>query len=159
MSFDAASPAPGAQDVRVALQAFIYDADGWLLVRESPTSGWCTLGGHLQRDEPVDAGLLREIHEELGPDFNVHIERTVDAHTYDFPTGERYLSIFKLVRHLGGEISLGSDLTGWEARWWTTAELTTLLDAPSSQIIVPQQRWIVEWAQVSARVLHPSPYP
>jgi hypothetical protein len=63
----------------------------------------------------------------------------VDAHSWDLPDG-RYVSIFKLIRYLGGPIEMGSDMA--EAQWaWIPGD-----EVPGLPITVPQQSWIVEWA-------------
>ncbi len=134
-------------DVRVAVQAFIYREDGyWLFFQRPGRPGWATLAGKLKLGEDVDEGLLREIGEEIGPDVRVELEKTVDAHTWDLPEG-RYVSIFKLVRYLGGQIELGSDMA--DAEWaWIAA-----CDVPLLPISVPQQAWIVAWALQLAALL------
>ncbi len=127
-------------DVRVAVQAFIYRDDGhWLFFRRPGRPGWVTLAGKLKDGEDVDDGLRREIAEEIGGQVRVELVRTVDAHSWDLPDG-RYVSIFKLIRYLGGPIEIGSDMA--EAQWaWIPGD--EVLGLP---ITVPQQSWIVEWA-------------
>lgn len=136
-------------DCKCALQAFICDGERWLLFQRPGEHSWFVLGGHLKEDEDIDTGLLREIHEEIGPEVRVAIVRTIDAHTYVFPGGEHFVSIFKLVQYQGGPIVLGDDMERCRYRWFTTEEVLSGQVA----ISVPYQRWIVEWAVELARYL------
>ena len=140
-----------APDVRAAVQAFIFRDDGrWLFFSRPGRPGWSTLAGKLKAGEDVDQGLCREIIEELGADIAFELLRTVDAHSWDLPDG-RYVSIFKLVRYLGGRIQLGSDIADAQYAWIPACKLSEL------DITVPRQRWIVEWAVRLAEILDGEP--
>ncbi len=59
----------GQSRFTVTTAAFIFDGDGRLLLLEHvfrPDSGWGVPGGFLTKGEQPEAGLRRELREEIG---------------------------------------------------------------------------------------------
>ena len=56
---------PAGQAFLISLKALIAD-DGHLLVLRRPDGTWDLPGGLLEIGEPLQEGLLREVHEETG---------------------------------------------------------------------------------------------
>lgn len=136
---------PEALKIRSAVRALIIDEhDHVLLVRfEFPTaSAWALPGGGLEHGESPEAGLRRELHEELGfADFELgpHIWNrlhVIPILNTDFD-GQRDLVHVIRTRRFEPRPTIG-----WEAmraehvhemRWWSATEIeqaTDLLFAP-----------------------------
>src|ERR1700694_1351356 len=96
----------------VAVVAIIVDSAERLLMLTSPggRGGWEVISGALEANETVMDGVLREIHEEAGPDLQVRPLGVVHAYSFDYDQSvRRVLGICCLLEYLGGSVKPGSD--------------------------------------------------
>src|SRR3989338_3128985 len=119
------SPTP--ETYHVAAKAFVRRKDEVLILMEAQTSGgkWDLPGGRIGVGEfgvPLEKILKREIHEELGPDFDYKNNGPVAIfrHLRTEITAEnkpevRILMIGFELEYLGGEITLSEEHS--EYRW------------------------------------------
>ena len=122
------------QQFQVALKAFAVDGERLLMVRETDGAQlWELPGGRIDVGEenvsPIDV-LLRELAEELGPEFTVEIGAPVTAWVRA-PDPRRAMPVFLLgyrCRYTGGEIVLSAEHVDFA--WVTRAECGRLTLAP-----------------------------
>lgn len=141
----------------VAVVAIIVDRAERLLLLTSPTGhgGWEVISGALEANEALMDGVLREISEEAGPEFQVRPLGVVHAYSFDYDTRvRRVLGICCLMEYLGGSLQPGSDAADAEFRWWTIPEL----EAAKVQLDVPRDKpWILQRAVEMYRVWRDQP--
>jgi ADP-ribose pyrophosphatase YjhB (NUDIX family) len=112
----------------VAVQAIILNADERVLLLSSPTRNrlgeWQTISGGLEAAETVLDGVLREVHEEAGPQVQVRPLGVVHAHTFHFDDHVPYMiGIYYLFAYEGGVVQPGDDMRDAQYRWWSIEEL------------------------------------
>lgn len=102
----------------LAVRALVLDSEGrCLIIRRSRNcrrfvGQWEWPGGKVDEGESFDAGLRREIREEVG--LEVTLTGVVGA--YDFPVGDKQIAMLCMeARSMGGEVNLSDehDLYKW----------------------------------------------
>jgi 8-oxo-dGTP diphosphatase len=113
----------------------MFDAAGRVLIAQRPAGkhmagGWEFPGGKLAPGEPAEAGLARELREELG--IEMHGARPLIAYEHAYPERRVLLDLW-LVTSFTGE---PQPLDGQGLRWVTLDELDQvgLLDADRPMI-------------------------
>jgi ADP-ribose pyrophosphatase YjhB (NUDIX family) len=89
----------GQKRFTVTTAAFIFDRDGRILLLEHvfrPDSGWGVPGGFLSRGEQPEAGLRRELREEIG----IEVDQVELLFTRTL-AGPRQVEIYFRARALG----------------------------------------------------------
>lgn len=122
------------QQFQVALKAFAVDGERLLMVREADGAQlWELPGGRIDVGEedrsPIDV-LLRELSEELGPEFTVEIGAPVTTWVRA-PDPRRARPVFLVgyrCRYTGGGIVLSAEHV--DHRWVTQLECMSLNVAP-----------------------------
>ncbi|MFO1400224.1 MAG: (deoxy)nucleoside triphosphate pyrophosphohydrolase [Steroidobacteraceae bacterium] len=128
-----ASPAARAP-VRV-VAAVMFDATGRVLVTQRPpgksrAGQWEFPGGKLEAGESAEAGLARELAEELG--VRVRAARPLLALRHDYPELSVELATLVVERYEGEP----AGLEGQALRWVRPAELYTVDLLPADRPIV-----------------------
>lgn len=128
--------APGKVEIRHAARALVLDPDGRLLLVRFQAPGtdetwWATPGGGLDPGEDLEAGLRRELREEIGLE-GFELGPFVWTRRHVFPWAGRTLDqseSFFLVRTPLFEPAPGIGLAALRAeavhelRWWALEEL------------------------------------
>ncbi len=129
-----------------AVLVFVVNEAEQILLLEHPRrhGAWEVVNGALEREETILAGVLRELHEEIGPSVQVRPLGTVHAYTYAYDARIQYMiTICYLVAYEGGAIEPGDDMAGSAYRWWDPDEL----DAAGVRLLVPtDQPWLLRRA-------------
>jgi len=124
----------------IVVAAMIARDDGRILIAERPEgkfmAGWWEFpGGKLEFAEPPEAGLAREVKEELGieievgdPFHVVNVARTPES---------AVLVVFYWCRWTGGEIQL---LDAGDVAWVTVDEFAGVRFLESNQSVVAKLR-------------------
>jgi len=124
----------------IVVAAMIARDDGRILIAERPEgkfmAGWWEFpGGKLEFAEPPEAGLAREVKEELGieievgdPFHVVNVARTPES---------AVLVVFYWCRWTGGEIQL---LDAGDVAWVTVDEFAGVRFLESNQSVVDKLR-------------------
>jgi 8-oxo-dGTP pyrophosphatase MutT (NUDIX family) len=101
------------QSFEVSLKAFIRRGDHVLLLREADTGFWELPGGRIDAGEewePHEGVLAREIAEELGPAFRVHVTGQATSWTRQRPEDSVFQFLMvRVCRHLAGEVALSRE--------------------------------------------------
>lgn len=111
----------------VHVTTVIQDAGRILLVQEAKQENrerWNLPGGHLEEDETLHKGALREVFEETG--LHVVLEGLVGIYTTLRPGYQAFRFVFA-APNPGGEAFAGDDILA--VRWATLEEAATLTDA------------------------------
>jgi 8-oxo-dGTP diphosphatase len=124
----------------IVVAAMIVGDDGRILIAERPEgkfmAGWWEFpGGKLEFGEPPEAGLAREVREELGieievddPFHVVNVARTPES---------AVLVVFYWCRWTGGQIEL---LDAGDVRWVTVDEFASVRFLESNRAVVEKLR-------------------
>jgi len=132
----------------VALQAVIVNAEGCVLLLSSPLrnpdGAWQVISGALEAEETILQGILRETHEEVGPQVQVRPLGTVHVHTFKYDEHVPHMiGVYYLLAYEGGPIQPGDDMHGSQFRWWS-------MDALRSERVIlhiPRgQKWVLHRA-------------
>ena len=121
------------QNFHVGLKAFIAKGDQVLVVREKNGGLWEVPGGRIDVGEEkasVQNVLLREISEELGPNFMIVINQPFYSWMRKWTppqVGYVYLTGFRCA-YISGDITISDEHT--EARWISREEVDILDFAP-----------------------------
>lgn len=146
---DRVGPAP--LNMRAAVRALLLDEDDHLLlVRfEFPTATvWTLPGGGLDPGEPPEAGLRRELHEELGLvafDIGPHVwnrEHVIPMRTgHDGQRDQIHVvrvARFEPVPAIGWD-ALRDELVH-EIRWWSVDEIEAAAQRGSARVLFAPRR-------------------
>lgn len=121
----------GQSRFTVTTAAFIFDGDGRLLLLEHvfrPDSGWGVPGGFLSKGEQPEAGLRRELREEIGIEVeNVEI---LFARTLPRP---RQIEIYFRARAIGEPEPCSFEIK--TAKWFTLDDLPSELSGDQRRLI------------------------
>lgn len=106
----------------------IQDGDKFLLVQENKPSCrglWSIPAGHLEKDEVLTEGAIREVREECG----LEVELTGIAKIGSIPIrGSCMVNIMFTTRVTGGKLAVdGYEIT--DARWFTYDEIASMREA------------------------------
>ena len=102
---------------------------------------WEVVNGALDAGETIIEGVLRELHEEIGPAVRVRPLGTVHAYTFHFDANAPYMiSLSYVVAYEGGEIQPGDDMAGSQYKWWKLEEL--MADDVRIAIPPPDEKWL-----------------
>lgn len=115
--------------------AIIHDPDGRVLVAQRPAGKflggkWEFPGGKIEAGESAEAGLARELKEELG--LRLESARLLLSLQHDYP-GQRVDLMALLVERYAGE---PAGLEGQALKWVWPAELYTLDMVPADRPIL-----------------------
>jgi 8-oxo-dGTP diphosphatase len=127
-----AEPRPATLQV---VAAIIHDTDGRVLVAQRPAGKflggkWEFPGGKIEAGESAEAGLARELAEELG--VRLESARPLLSLQHDYP-GQRVDLLALIVERYAGE---PAGLEGQALKWVWPAELYTLDMVPADRPIV-----------------------
>ncbi len=110
--------------------------DRFLLFRRSGLPGWEVVAGPLEPGETVQKAVLREVKEQVGPEFLAAYLGVLDTFTFVFDANLPHsINICCLLRHRGGEVRPGKEVREAEFRWWELSELDNI------DLAVPRGRW------------------
>jgi 8-oxo-dGTP diphosphatase len=117
------------QRFEISLKAFIVRSDGRaLILQEADTGFWELPGGRIDVGEEWQAfetTLLREISEELGPQFKIRATGQFVPFMRLRPTdGQHILQLARVCQHVGGEPKLSSEHA--DVRWLQEPEARDL---------------------------------
>ncbi len=102
---------------RVAVIAYLVQGDKFLLLKRNTYPYiWAPPGGHLNRNEPPEAGLKREVLEETG--LEIDVVAPVNTWFGDW-NGQPLLSIDYLGRIVGGNLRLSAEHSAYA---WVSVE-------------------------------------
>ena len=123
--------------------AVIYDASGRVLIAQRPAGKslagkWEFPGGKLEPGESAEAGLARELAEELG--VQLHSCRPLLSLQHDYPDVRVELATLLVERYAGEP----AGREGQALKWVRPAELYT-------EDLLPADRPIVDRLQATAR--------
>ncbi len=128
----------------VGLTAIIVDSQERVLMLSNPKSNgrWEPVNGALDPEETILEGLLREIHEEAGPEIQVRPMGAVHSYMFRWDENVPYvISLSYLFEYLGGNVLPGDDMTGSQVAWFRLDEL----ESDVVNILVPREpkmHWI-----------------
>ena len=118
----------------IGVKALIVNVEGKVLITQEPThfiggEKWELPGGKLNEGEEgtsLEKVLAREIHEELGDQFSVSVDRVIDVmrRPWNKPGAKAdmvFLAVF-LCTYKGGEIVLSEENNGYV--WVTESEFS-----------------------------------
>ena len=111
----------------VHVSTVIQEVGRILLVQEAKQENrerWNLPGGHLEENETLYQGALREVFEETG--LHVVLEGLIGIYTTVRPGYQAFRFVFA-APHPGGEAFAGDDILA--VRWATLTEAATLTDA------------------------------
>ena len=124
----------GSKISYIGVKALIVNAEGKVLITQEPMhfvggGKWELPGGKLNEGEEatsLEEVLAREIHEELGDQFSVSVDRVIDVmrRPWNKPGAKAdmvFLAVF-LCTYKGGEIVLSEENNGYA--WVTESELS-----------------------------------
>ena len=113
---------------------------------------WEVVNGALEAQETIMDGVLRELHEEIGPDVRARPLGTVHTWTFAYDTAVQYMiSVCYLLAYEGGAIAPGNDMVGSAIRWRNLDEL----EDDQVYLLVPRgQKWILRRAIELYRLWH-----
>ncbi len=124
-----------------AVLAFIVDPAGRILMLAHPQrpGRWEPVNGALDAGETVLAAVLREVHEEAGPEVRVRPLGAFHAYTFRYDDNVQYMiSICYLLAYEGGAVIPGDDMAGSEVGWYSPAQI----EGGDVEVIVPTgQNW------------------
>ena len=128
--------------------AAVIDTTGRVLIAQRPegthlAGGWEFPGGKLEPGEERQAGLARELREELG--ITIATPRPLIRVRHAYPSREVLLDMW-VVKHYGGE---PRGLDGQALRWCTQDELAVAELLPADKPIVAALRLPERLTQVS----------
>jgi mutator protein MutT len=129
------SPRPFVHVVAAA----VTDAGGRVLIAQRPegkhlAGGWEFPGGKLEPGEAREAGLARELHEELG--ITIATPRPLIRVRHAYPTREVLLDMWVVTRHQGEP----RGLDGQALRWCSQDDLPAADLLPADKPIVAALR-------------------
>lgn len=117
-----------------------------LLVRQTDSGRWATIGGSVDVDESPDAAAVREAREEVG----IEVELTEilgvlggPEFRLTYPNGDQcaYVSIVYAARVVGGELQPDGDETD-AVKWFSRDELVGPELAPFTQATFRALGWL-----------------
>jgi 8-oxo-dGTP diphosphatase len=109
---------------RISVKALVRNAEGKILLVKVPNREWGVPGGGLDHGESVEAGLRREVREELGVDIESISPHPILAAPYYYEPRNRWK--FRLLYEvtLAGEPKVGHDSVA--ICWFSKDEILTL---------------------------------
>jgi ADP-ribose pyrophosphatase YjhB (NUDIX family) len=125
----------GQSRFTVTTAAFIFDDDGRLLLLEHvfrPDSGWGVPGGFLTRGEQPEAGLRRELREEIG--IGIEDVEILFARTLPRP---RQIEIYFRARAIGEPEPCSFEII--TAKWFALDDLPSELSKDQRRLITRAQ--------------------
>jgi mutator protein MutT len=128
----------------------VTDADGRVLIAQRPpgkhlAGGWEFPGGKLEPGETREAGLARELHEELG--ITIATPRPLIRVRHAYPTREVLLDMWVVTRYQGKP----RGLDGQALRWCAQDDLPAAELLPADKPIVAALRLPERLTDVSTR--------
>ena len=129
-----------------AILVIVVNADDDVLLFSKNANDWEVVAGGIEDHETILDAALRELKEEAGDDVLVDPIGVVHAHTFHYDKVVRnMISIYYVVRYLGGEVVPGDDMVGAEYDWKPLSEIR------ESDLAIPAgQKWILERAVMLA---------
>ncbi len=127
----------------IALLVFIVNKAEQILFLSHPKrkGKWEIVKGALEEGETILEGVLRETHEEVGPDVKIRPLGTVHALTIRHDNNVPHaISLFYLLAYEGGQVQPGDDMLNSQVRWWSLEELA------DKNVKVPREKWIIRRA-------------
>jgi 8-oxo-dGTP pyrophosphatase MutT (NUDIX family) len=121
---------------RVGVLAVVQGGDSFLLgqhVFRHPQ--WGLLGGWLRRGEDPEAGLLRELREELGADVDVRVVRLLAAIQQEPDAGPRALILVYHCRSGRARLPRSLPFELLQLRWVSSAEARRLLPSQLAEML------------------------
>ena len=121
----------GQSRFTVTTAAFIFDDDGRILLLEHvfrPDSGWGVPGGFLSKAEQPEAGLRRELREEIG----IEIEDVEILFARTLPRA-RQIEIYFRARAIGEPEPCSFEII--TARWFALDDLPSELSKDQQRLI------------------------
>ncbi len=114
----------------VVVKALIRRDNEFLILKKagkeaSVTAGWETPGGHLENDEEVINGLLREIKEET--ELNAKILFPFNIYKTTLENGGSVIGINYLAEWVSGEPKISEEHTEW--KWANISEIRMLRES------------------------------
>ena len=94
---------------------------------------WCFPGGHLEKNESLDACVLRELNEECGEDLKIKFLHDYPvAATNDIFERERkhYATLYMRTEHVSGEAKVMEPDKCYEWKWFTWYNMPKKLFLP-----------------------------
>jgi 8-oxo-dGTP pyrophosphatase MutT (NUDIX family) len=122
------------------------DSGRVLLVRQTDSDQWATIGGAIEPDEAPRAAAVREAREEAGVDVELlAILDVVGGASFRvrYPSGDEtaYVSTVFDARVLSGQPTADGDETS-DVRWFTLAELVDLDLNPFARATFTTLGWL-----------------
>ena len=121
----------GQSRFTVTTAAFIFDDDGRILLLEHvfrPDSGWGVPGGFLSKAEQPEAGLRRELREEIG--IEIEDVEILFARTLPRP---RQIEIYFRARAIGEPEPCSFEIIS--AKWFALGDLPSELSKDQQRLI------------------------
>ena len=119
---------------------------GQVLLFSKDQERWVTVAGGIEDNETVLDAAFRELREEAGPEISAEPVGVVHTHTFHYDRLARnMISIYYVVRYLGGEVKPGDDMAGASYAWRAPS------DVSDEELLIPHgQVWILERAAAMA---------
>lgn len=104
---------------------------------------WTAIGGWLEKETVIEC-INREIIEELG-ELDFHIIDIIDAHVWNYNNEMPIISIFALVRYIGGKLRASDDIEGFTLKWFPSDKLGDLdVDCPRQPEIIRKALFLLD---------------
>ncbi len=147
----------GRAFIRIAARAIILDGDSMLMIYSPSCDEYKFPGGGVERNESMEAGLVREVREETGSLVNRIVAKVGQVIEYDRPK-ERQLELFTMrssyylvtvsAERLEQQLDTYESKLGFTPRWVDVDEAIRLNEATMAKGNAQMTRWITRdtWA-------------
>ncbi|OHD22382.1 MAG: hypothetical protein A2Y38_22160 [Spirochaetes bacterium GWB1_59_5] len=147
----------GRAFVRIAARAVILEGGSMLMIYSPSCDEYKFPGGGVERNESIEAALVREVREETGAVVNRIVSKVGQIIEYDHPK-ERQLELFMMrssyylvtvqAERLEQELNAYESNLGFTPRWVKADEAIRLNEATMAKGSAQMTRWITRdtWA-------------
>jgi len=147
----------GRAYVRIAARAIILDGDSMLLIYSPSCDEYKVPGGGVERNESMEAALVREVREETGAVVNRIVSKVGQVIEFDRPK-ERQLELFTMrssyylvtveAEQLEQKLDAYESELGFTPRWVKVDEAIRRNEATMAKGNAQMTRWITRdtWA-------------